>query len=91
MDSETKERVLALIVELYRDEPVGGMLHVQLDDGNLEDVFFDDPFDDWLKRLHDREPLAVEEEIVELMRGMTYEEREEAYESFWGRFPMERV
>jgi len=71
-------RAVALIRKLYETEPAGGMLHVQLDDNNIEDAHFTDPFDDYLTELYGRGPLPVEREIVRVMRRMSIEERASA-------------
>lgn len=81
------ERLLTKVNLLYveRDEPTGGMLHVQLDDGNLADGDLDDPFPDWMIELHGREPYTIEREIVALLKQLTIEEREELYDDDWWR------
>lgn len=70
------------IAKLYLEhgECVGGMLRVQLDDENLEDVFFEDTFPEWLLELHDRQPLEIEREIVERMRALSIDARIAAIE-----------
>ncbi len=69
-----------LVRALYEDfdQNTGGMLHVQLDDENLDDGCFDDSFPDWLIDIHGREPLEVERRIVVVFRGLSETERLEA-------------
>ena len=72
-----------LIRALYEDfdQNTGGMLHVQLDDEDLEGSF-DDPFPDWLIDIHERQPLEVERRIVEVFRELSAAERLEAVSAY---------
>lgn len=75
---------LDLMQRLYRDEgeSTGGMLHVQLDDGNLEDEYWREPFSGSLVEIAGRQPLSVEVELVEVFRAMTEDERHETWHLF---------
>ena len=80
IDTPQVREAAKLIRELYddHDEIVGGMLHVQLDDWNIDDAFWVDPFEPYLIELHGREPLPVERKIVEVMAAMSEENRASA-------------
>jgi hypothetical protein len=81
IDTPAVREVAALIRQLYEDECeiTGGMLHIQLDDWNIDDCFFEgEVFEPYLIELHERQPLQVERDIVERMRVMTEDERASA-------------
>ena len=78
IDSDEIRKAALLICQLHESEIVGGMLHVQLDDFNIDGSLFENPFDDFLLELHGREPLDVEVEIAEVMNALSDEERASA-------------
>lgn len=75
MDSQPikLEKAKQLIARVYEFNPVGGNLHVQLDDGNLEDQWFE-KFDPWFPEAS-KAQLAAERECFDFLKSMTYEER----------------
>ncbi len=54
---------------------VGGLLHVQLDDDNVEDCFWEDPFSQEVRDIWERPPTMLEEDIAALMQTLPYEYR----------------
>ena len=70
------EKVVSLIKELYKKEPAGGMLHIVVDDGNLEDEHIQ-----WCIDYCNREENANRHDklmcldIANRMLELTYEQR----------------
>lgn len=73
--NEKTDAAAALIARVYEQNCVGGNLHVQLDDWNIEDEFFDE-----FTVHHESSDaaLAVERQCFDLMKSMTLEERASA-------------
>jgi hypothetical protein len=55
---------------------VGGMLHVQLDDDNIEDCFWEDPFSQEVQDIWERGPTGLERDIAGIMKALPYEYRD---------------
>lgn len=100
IDNDKVREVARLVRVLYRDldQTTGGMLHVQLDDFNIEDHFWthDDEnpqervFAPYLITLHERQPFEVEWLIVEQMAALSEIERASALalaDGYWGDLP----
>ena len=64
----TTEQVVVLIREIYEESCVGGGMHIQLDDWNLDDEHFDSECEGFLKTENERACFA-------LMKAMTVEQR----------------
>lgn len=73
------ESVLPFVNQLYEICPAGGPLHVQLDDGNLEDRFLYLDYEVIEKLGYSEEVVELCEHILRLMKRLTLEEREEIY------------
>ena len=55
---------------------VGGLLHVQLDDDNIEDCFWEDPFSQEVQDIWERGPTQLERDIAGLMKALPLGYRE---------------
>lgn len=74
--NEKTLRAAELVEQVYERAVTGGNLHVQLDDWNLEDEFFDG-----FKVYHDdlgSEQIDIERRCFEAFKAMTLEERASA-------------
>lgn len=79
-DTPTVRHAADLVHRLYEVEgqTTGGMLHIQLDDWNLDDACWSEPFADYLIDLHQRQPLSVERAIVRIFAGLSLRDRASA-------------
>ncbi len=77
--------VMDMIVEHHKTPEgiVGGLLHVQLDDGNLDDCFWEDPFSQEVEDIWERPPTQLETCIAALMKALPLHLRETVYEGAW--------
>jgi len=73
---ESVKKAKQLIKRVYEFNSVGGNLHVQLDDGNVEDEYFKE-FRDWFVA-ETPEQLLVERECFDYLKSITFDERCEA-------------
>jgi hypothetical protein len=67
-----------LMQRVYEHNPVGGNLHVIIDDGNMEDYFLDVDFNE---NVFNSDPVALyaEMECLDYLKTLTYRERLRAY------------
>ena len=77
--------VMDIIVEHHKTPEgiVGGLLHVQLDDGNLEDTFWEAPFNDEVQGIWERAPTQLETCIAALMKALPLAHRQSVYDGAW--------
>ncbi len=78
-------QVVEMILEHHRtpEGTVGGLLHVQIDDGNLEDTFWEEPFNDEVQGIWERPPTQLEVCIAQMMKALPLHLRETVYEAAW--------
>lgn len=88
-----EQRLAELVAELYSmpECGVGGPLHIVLDDGNIDDegIYFcmrsiREHFS-VVQGLNGNAIIEVCSEIAEILLSMPMEQRQELYESNWGR------
>jgi len=88
-----EQRLAELVAELYSmpECGVGGPLHIVLDDGNIDDesiYFCTRTMREHFSVVHGLNGSAIVEvcsEIAEILLLMPMEQRQELYESRWGR------
>lgn len=81
----TEATILAadLIAKVYTFSCVGGNLHCELDDWNIDDGFFDGEFDPWDETVS-VEQLEAERSCFNALKPMTLDERASALAIFDG-------
>jgi hypothetical protein len=89
IDTPAVREAAASIRDVYEWSGVGGNLHVEIDDWNLEDRNFE--FDPIAENVHESGPdqLAVERRCWDRLKALTEDGRASAlalYEGFWGEF-----
>lgn len=83
------KRALELIQDIYEYEPVGGPMHAELDDWNIEGVITPYPYTPWScieEGGADQVRTAVAE-LIPLLNTMTLNERASALARHWGYLP----
>lgn len=88
IDSPEVRAAALAIAEVYEFSDVGGNLHVQLDDWNIDDQFWDSPDQHLERNIHEAEPdqLETERRCWWLMAALPEAERASALalqEGFW--------
>lgn len=81
-DTPLVNEIIAAIAEVYKYHGAGGNLHVYIDDGNLEDHWFEDreqPPTGSSFREDSPEQVAAERKCWNLLKKATVEERFAAY------------
>lgn len=97
IDTPQIRRVVKLCEQLYAFAPVGGNCHIVTDDWNIEDSHIEycqrqvaeGGWLDWRTGKHyNNNPaqLAIEKELLDLMRPMSEAERASALGMMWGYF-----
>lgn len=71
---------VALITRVYEQSHSGGNLHIQLDDWNLEDEFFEE-FKEYCET--PVEQVKIEKECFQKMKSLSIAERASAVSFFW--------
>lgn len=83
------ERALELIGAIYEYEPVGGPMHVELDDWNIEGVITPYPYTpaSFVEEDEAEQVRAAVAELIPLLNAMTVHERASALARHWGYLP----
>lgn len=83
------KRALELIRAIYAIEPVGGPMHAELDDWNIEGVITPYPYEPYMfvEEAEADEVRAAVAELIPLLNTMTMNERVSALARYWGYLP----
>jgi len=83
------KRALELIRAIYEYEPVGGPMHVELDDWNIEGVITPYPYTPsmYVEEDEAEQVRAAVAELIPLLNTMTLNERASALARHWGYVP----
>ena len=82
MNHDDVDKAVELIERVFEVHLVGGYLHCQIEDGNLEDCDFEE--ETLVRRPHNIDyPSHIEMECYHHLKSMAENDRFEAYRRYW--------